>query len=63
MQIIKHFKGRCYAGQIATPYTMQPGEKLRLSPYNSTTGEYLGGQPRYFPATKKDCQLLARESS
>lgn len=58
MRIVKYYKGRCFAGEVATPYEPERYEKLRLSPY-SEVGGYLDGQPRYFPVTKKDRQLLA----
>ena len=61
MKIIKYHKDRCYAGQIVTPCILQPGEKLRLSPYDSTTGEYLPGLPRYFTPTKADLIRFASE--
>lgn len=61
MRIVKYHKGRCFAGEVATPYDPDRHEKLRLSPYNEEVGEYLDGQSRYFPISKKDRQLLASE--
>ena len=61
MRIVKHYRGRCFAGEVTTPYIPEDSEQLRLFPYDSTTGEYVDGKCRYFPFTKKDRALLLEE--
>ena len=61
MQVKKYRSGKCYAGEVTTPYSPEVGEQFRLYPYNETSGEYLSGAPeRYFPITKQDRLKLSQ---